>query len=141
MQHIFNESYLKRRVNWINTRAKRLGTVGQITVDDIKKVIVRSGLTCEYCGEDLLNSDFEVDHIIPISKGGLNTVDNLAICSTKCNKRKSDKHIARWILEVVAEFGHISALSRQVIDDYDLEIRVQLKLNFDNSQKREHIAA
>lgn len=35
----------------------------------------------------------EVDHIIPISKGGLSTKDNLQTLCWKCNRTKSNKII------------------------------------------------
>lgn len=44
---------------------------------------------------DLYTSDFElmtIDHIIPKSKGGLNTLENLQPMCHTCNTRKADKY-------------------------------------------------
>ena len=48
---------------------------------------------CEYCQcrEDYSMDYFEFDHIIPISKGGSTTLDNLAYACGGCNSLKSDK--------------------------------------------------
>lgn len=34
--------------------------------------------------------DLEIDHILPISKGGKSTIDNLQTLCKTCNKEKSD---------------------------------------------------
>lgn len=50
----------------------------------------RAGHKCEYCGLDFLYSPenyklFTVDHIVPISGGGDDSFDNLAIACKPCN--------------------------------------------------------
>ena len=44
--------------------------------------------SCVYCGG---SSNLTIDHIIPKSKGGLNTWENLATCCFRCNAYKKDK--------------------------------------------------
>lgn len=45
---------------------------------------------CEYCHapEVISNIAFEVDHIIPLSKNGLDVEQNWALCCRVCNLRK-----------------------------------------------------
>ncbi len=45
---------------------------------------------CFYCNRNLGNR-FDVDHYIPISKGGAHEIENLRICCSKCNKVKGNK--------------------------------------------------
>jgi HNH endonuclease len=48
---------------------------------------------CEYChaSEQWQYVSFTVDHVIPISKGGANSIDNLALACFHCDRKKSDK--------------------------------------------------
>lgn len=59
-------------------------------------IIKRDNFTCCLCGNSTKaepNLLLEVDHIIPISKGGLTVEDNLRTLCWKCNRRKGAKLI------------------------------------------------
>lgn len=47
----------------------------------------RDNYQCQKCGR---TTDLEIDHIIPISKGGKTTLDNLQTLCRSCNLEKSD---------------------------------------------------
>ena len=55
-------------------------------------VAARANRICEYCNapEIISNVAFEVDHTIPLSKGGSDELENLALSCRICNLRKSD---------------------------------------------------
>lgn len=50
----------------------------------------RDGYRCKMCGKSGDNNDLEIDHIIPISKGGKSTFDNLQTLCHDCNVKKGD---------------------------------------------------
>lgn len=44
---------------------------------------------CFYCGKEILNyEEASVEHKIPLSKGGSNRMDNLALSHKKCNQER-----------------------------------------------------
>ncbi|MBE9199554.1 MULTISPECIES: HNH endonuclease [unclassified Nodularia (in: cyanobacteria)] len=53
----------------------------------------RANFLCEYChaSEQWQYVSFTVDHVIPISKHGANSINNLALACFHCNRQKSDK--------------------------------------------------
>lgn len=53
----------------------------------VDSVYVRDGGKCVYCGS---REKLQVDHIIPFSKGGADTVENLQLLCQKCNIAKSN---------------------------------------------------
>lgn len=50
-------------------------------------IYARDGNRCRICGR-YSTTDLEIDHIIPIAKGGKTTFDNLQTLCRDCNKRK-----------------------------------------------------
>ncbi|MBP5466276.1 MAG: HNH endonuclease [Clostridia bacterium] len=46
----------------------------------------RDGYRCQHCGRSGRFVDLEIDHIIPISKGGKSTYDNLQTLCQRCNQ-------------------------------------------------------
>lgn len=54
----------------------------------------RDNFTCKVCGNSTYNEPnllLEIDHIIPVSKGGYTVEDNLQTLCWKCNREKSNK--------------------------------------------------
>lgn len=71
-----------------NRRAMRRNAEGTHTEDDIASIWVSQKGLCVYCEADLLATDFHVDHIVPLSKGGSNWPSNLQCLCPDCNLRK-----------------------------------------------------
>jgi 5-methylcytosine-specific restriction endonuclease McrA len=46
---------------------------------------------CQYSGKNLKKSEGNIDHVIPKSKGGADTWDNMVLCSRDVNLRKGNK--------------------------------------------------
>lgn len=58
-----------------------------------RAVITRARGLCEYCQSraDHSTGYFAVEHIFPVSRGGPNDLDNLALACAGCNGHKYDK--------------------------------------------------
>lgn len=61
----------------------------------IKAIDSRETRRCFYCGTK--TKHFEIEHINPISKGGLHSAFNLAPSCLKCNRSKGNKHPNQFI--------------------------------------------
>ncbi len=59
-------------------------------------LLVKYEYRCAYCGK--ANTPFEVDHILPRSRGGSNRFSNLCLACHTCNQEKGDR--------TAAEFAH-----------------------------------
>jgi 5-methylcytosine-specific restriction endonuclease McrA len=53
-----------------------------------KNILRRDGHQCQYCGKT--GQDMTIDHIIPKSKGGQETWENLVTACNRCNNRKGN---------------------------------------------------
>lgn len=55
-------------------------------------VIIRDDFRCQYCGKEINTAgDYEMDHIIPITRGGKDNYMNLVAACRSCNQKKLDK--------------------------------------------------
>jgi 5-methylcytosine-specific restriction endonuclease McrA len=53
-----------------------------------RAVFARDSWTCQYCGS---RSNLTVDHVIPRSKGGSSSWENIVASCAPCNRRKADR--------------------------------------------------
>ena len=55
-----------------------------------EQVRQRANFRCEYCyyPELLSSAPLSIDHILPRSMGGTDTIDNLALACRRCNERR-----------------------------------------------------
>ncbi len=64
---------------------------------DVRSMIfARDDYTCRYCGER--GKALECDHVVPVSRGGDHSDENLVTACLPCNRAKRDKivTIAEW---------------------------------------------
>lgn len=60
------------------------GKVNRNIPDDVREQLLNNA-RCEHCGSF---EDLQIDHVVPIAKGGTNKVKNLQVLCKKCNQRK-----------------------------------------------------
>jgi hypothetical protein len=57
------------------------------------EVLLRDGARCRRCRTTI---NLEIDHVVPVSKGGRTEEPNLQTLCRRCNRRKSKKLVARF---------------------------------------------
>jgi 5-methylcytosine-specific restriction endonuclease McrA len=68
-----------------NRRARAKQSPGQFTREDWLAILDRYGHKCLCCGT---KGELQPDHVIPLSVGGTNTVDNIQPLCGACNRKK-----------------------------------------------------
>ncbi len=56
-----------------------------------KNILLRDRNSCQYCGTVLASGELTLDHVVPRSRGGLSTWENLVACCHPCNRRKGNQ--------------------------------------------------
>jgi len=72
-----------------NIRAKRNGVPGTLIEKDWNDVLEKHNFACVICGTN--QDKLAIDHIIPVSRGGTNTPDNIQPLCKSCNSRKGNR--------------------------------------------------
>lgn len=76
-------------------RARLAGAEGSYTAEEFAAVCEAHGNLCAYCGEE---RPLCADHVIPITRGGSNYIENIVPACRSCNSRKgartADEYLA-----------------------------------------------
>ncbi len=65
-----------------------------LTVDEWIEIVAKFDGACAYCGS---TDSITVDHVIPISKGGPHSRDNVVPACKSCNSSKNTRSLPEWI--------------------------------------------
>jgi 5-methylcytosine-specific restriction endonuclease McrA len=68
-----------------------------------KNILLRDRNTCQYCGVVLHASDLTLDHVIPRSRGGNSSWENLVACCHECNRRKGNAFVHEAGMKLMRE--------------------------------------
>lgn len=82
---------LSQKIRWKKSAAGQRALMTSRLRNFIKQ---RDNYTCRYCSVSIAaepNLLLEVDHVVPVSRGGLSTHDNLQTLCWRCNRTKSNK--------------------------------------------------
>ncbi len=60
---------------------------------DLRGLMARHDGTCAYCGVAEAKS---IDHVVPVTRGGKNSIGNLVPCCRPCNSSKGNKLLSEW---------------------------------------------
>lgn len=82
--------YATHQVASQNGRAQLFGYEGRLDPDDWKRLCEEYGNACASCGRE---GELVIDHVLPLAKGGTNTIDNIQPLCPACNRQKGTKHL------------------------------------------------
>lgn len=54
-------------------------------------IYLRDRNRCQYCGQKFSSSELSLDHVIPISRGGKSTWENVVCACLRCNVKKGNR--------------------------------------------------
>lgn len=83
----------KHRAYNHNRRAMHAQVLATLTQLQWEQILELFGQTCAYCGSD---KSITMDHIVPISRGGNHTEDNVIPACKSCNASKGAKVPHEW---------------------------------------------
>lgn len=85
-----SENLDKRRMSYHKRNIKLKENIFYISEKEIKKLL---NSNCFYCGS---SDNIQIDHVIPISKGGRHSIGNIVPACRSCNASKCDKYLIEW---------------------------------------------
>lgn len=127
-QDMLDEGALAQYAAALNARAKRAGARGLLDAAGLRDRILSSAGRCEWCDISLVKAEFELDHVLSLKRGGSNVAANLVLSCPDCNRRKGQKHPARFAAEIYRETGRETGFIARLFKRYALDAARQLTL-------------
>lgn len=66
-----------------------------------KNIFIRDQNHCQYCGQRFDSKDLSIDHVVPISRGGKHSWQNVVCACINCNKIKGNKTPAEAGMQLI----------------------------------------
>jgi 5-methylcytosine-specific restriction endonuclease McrA len=81
-----------RRAHHVLRRSRKRSAEGKFTAADIKRLLKLQRNRCAFyanCRTRFVRTDFHIDHIMPLAKGGSNWPNNIQLLCADCNIKKN----------------------------------------------------
>lgn len=56
-----------------------------------RNIFFRDRNRCQYCGRSFVQRDLNLDHVVPLSRGGVSSWENVVCACIRCNSRKGNR--------------------------------------------------
>ena len=93
----------QRRNPPTRTRHRRRAAISfTVTASDLSRLVLRSRGKCSYCATQVgangkqNHNSLQWDHVVPLSRGGCNSIGNLLPSCRRCNLQKNAKTLMEW---------------------------------------------
>lgn len=68
-----------------------------------RNIYVRDNYTCQYCGCIPPKDELTIDHVLPRSRGGKSTWENVVLACMRCNTRKGNRLLHEANLKLLSQ--------------------------------------
>lgn len=85
-----------------NGGARQYDLLNDVPALTNKNLFARDKHMCLYCGDYLYDCELTRDHVVPVSRGGTDTWENVVTACRTCNHFKADKLIAEIGMTLLA---------------------------------------
>lgn len=118
------------------TRSSRLGR-SRISRQVREEIFQRDDYTCQFCGTRFAFADLTIDHLVPVSRGGLDEMTNYVSCCRSCNERKANLTLPDFADSIKIAIEDLPVHGDPVIDNKALPIQIRLlrKRIFDKARE------
>src|SRR5438270_11680236 len=63
----------------------------------LTELIERDGGACVWCGRELWRCDLTAEHLLPRSRRGHGTLENLAVACRRCNRSRGTQSVSAYV--------------------------------------------
>lgn len=85
----------KRKAAKVRRRGQAKGWVSHYTWAEVMHLFLALGKSCAYCTKPIEGQP-DPDHVVPLSRGGSNSITNILPCCGPCNSDKRDLLLGEW---------------------------------------------
>jgi hypothetical protein len=107
-----------KRASEARRRAKKKGVTPEQhkqVLEFYRHVSLAEVIECVWCNKNIPKGLRHVDHIVPLSRGGLHRRDNLCCACFDCNVRKRDKLPDEWLKEIGKPLDYLASVIAESI--------------------------
>ena len=63
----------------------------------LESLIQRDGAACVWCGREPWHTDLSAEHVVPRTRGGRTSPENLTVACRPCNKRRGTRPVVAFV--------------------------------------------
>jgi hypothetical protein len=88
----------KKKHNKFKNNTRNRGAKDVLTFDEWKEILIHWQGRCAYCGKEPKGRGQQLtkEHVVPLSKGGASTKNNIILACISCNCSKSNEDLIDW---------------------------------------------
>ena len=90
-----------------NRREAKNATEDRLTAAEWREVMAEHNGRCNYCGS---RDDIQIDHVMPLSRGGLHNRSNVVPACGDCNNSKNASTVEEWLARKVGDVPCLSLM-------------------------------